>query len=231
MAVIKGNFRDNYLNGTTAADVMYGYGGDDTFDAGGGDDRVYGGDGNDSLYFGRGNDIGSGDNGNDFLSGGDGNDRLFGNAGNDILYGGNGNDTLYGGAGPSDKLYGGAGSDRLYGGGDMTGGAGRDYFIFDNVSDDNISSAQSVGSTVRDLDRSLGERIELTQIDANTRITGDQIFTFRGEAQFTGAGAELRYYEAFGSSYVELDVNGDRLSDLLIVVEGITDLTARNFLL
>lgn len=231
MAVYKGNKRANTFNGTDNADVMWGYGGDDNLYGGWGDDRVYGGLGKDTLYLDRGADLGAGGGGDDFISGGDGNDKLFGDAGNDRLFGGNGNDQLYGGAGPSDYLNGGAGSDYLFGGGDMTGGSGKDYFIFDNVTDDNTSATQAVGSTIRDLQRSLGERIELTQIDANSRIDGNQIFTWRGEGLFTGAGGEARFAVVGGSSYVQLDVNGDRQSDLLIVVEGITNLTSRDFLL
>ncbi len=92
----------------------------------------------------------------DELAGRDGNDSLFGEDGSDRLYGGSGNDHLEG-ADQSDRIYGGAGNDRIAGGDDegdgpiivagnrltefnapdiLTGGDGRDTFVFDGDDDD-----------------------------------------------------------------------------------------------
>ena len=78
------------LTGTAANDLLRGYAGDDTVNAGDGNDMVYGGAGNDTI---------NGQGGNDWLYGGVGNDRLDGGAGHDQLVGGAGNDTLIGGSG------------------------------------------------------------------------------------------------------------------------------------
>jgi len=78
------------LTGTIANDLMRGYAGNDTINAGDGNDMVYGGAGNDTI---------SGGNGNDWLYGGVGDDTINGGAGNDMLLGGAGNDNLTGSTG------------------------------------------------------------------------------------------------------------------------------------
>ena len=67
MAQIEGNDRNNNLVGTTAGDVILGYGGHDT---------LLGRSGADSLYGGPGNDLLDGGAGNDLLNGGGGVDTV-----------------------------------------------------------------------------------------------------------------------------------------------------------
>lgn len=93
---IKGNRKDNVLNGTA------------------GDDTVLAGRGNDLVNAGAGNDFVMGDQGNDTLNGDADNDRLFGLDGNDIINGGTGDDWLDGGFG-ADEINGGDGNDYLTG--------------------------------------------------------------------------------------------------------------------
>ena len=50
---------DEVLNGTAAAETIYGYGGDDTINGGDGDDVLIGGLGGDTLNGGAGNDTAS----------------------------------------------------------------------------------------------------------------------------------------------------------------------------
>ncbi|MDH6269402.1 Ca2+-binding RTX toxin-like protein [Rhizobium sp. SG_E_25_P2] len=82
MATLKGNNKDNKLNGDFGSnknDTIWGLGGKDTI---------------------------KGKTGNDKLDGGDGNDQLFGDAGNDKLIGGKGNDVLTGGDGKDTFVFG-----------------------------------------------------------------------------------------------------------------------------
>lgn len=84
------------IDGTEAAETLFG---SDLFDvifAGGGNDTVSGGPGDDTI-FGR--------SGDDILYGDDGADRIFGGAGDDWLDGGNGNDWLNGGAGADTFVF------------------------------------------------------------------------------------------------------------------------------
>ncbi|WP_143467494.1 Ig-like domain-containing protein [Leptolyngbya ohadii] len=87
---LRGNARDNVINGTGRNDFIRGNGGNDTLRGRGRNDRMDGGAGNDRLIGGGGRDL---------LLGGTGNDRLLGNGGDDILTGGAGNDIMNGGGG------------------------------------------------------------------------------------------------------------------------------------
>ena len=143
---------DAILPGDTGNDdLILGFEGNDSIDAGDGDDRVFGGADNDTIDGGVGNDVLSGDDGDDVIEGGDGDDMLFGNDGNDDLSGGDGmdklegghgDDTLTGGAG-NDDLWAGAGNDRIVGGdGDdvANGGSGNDV-ILGNAGNDTLDGA------------------------------------------------------------------------------------------
>ena len=118
-------------------DLILGFGGNDSIDAGEGDDVVFGGTGNDTIEGGAGNDQLMGNDGDDVITGGDGDDMIFGaegddslagNAGNDKIEGSEGDDTIRGGDG-EDDLWGGLDDDTVFGGDDndtVAGGAGND---------------------------------------------------------------------------------------------------------
>lgn len=99
---------------------------------------------------------------------GTGNDRLIGNQVGNYLWGNAGRDTLEGGAG-NDTLDGGAGQDFMW------GGAGNDRFVFRSLADyqagapDVINDMSGVGTLA-------GDRIDISQIDANLSIVGNQAF-------------------------------------------------------
>jgi Ca2+-binding RTX toxin-like protein len=138
-----------------------------------------------NATMGGGNDTVTGNASNNAISGGAGNDSLNGDAGNDTLRGGLGNDTLLGGLG-NDTLVGGLGRDVLVGGG------GFDRFDFDAVG-------ESVPGVLRDVITDFlgngilaGDTIDVSTIDANALVAGDQAFAFIGAAAFTTAG-QLRF--------------------------------------
>jgi Ca2+-binding RTX toxin-like protein len=106
---------------------------------------------------------------------------ITGTANNDVLNGTAGNDTIYG-LGGYDVIHGGGGSDRIYGGlsGDgLYGGAGADVFAYTSAAEgplyglmytewDSIYDFQSI------------DKIDLSAIDANTLVAGNQAFHFAG---------------------------------------------------
>jgi Ca2+-binding RTX toxin-like protein len=158
------------------------------------------------------------------LRGAGGNDLLIGGAGNDILDGSLGNDVVNGGAG-ADRLIGGLGNDRLDGGLDsdlLTGGQGRDVLVgglgadrfdFNIVSE----SPRGAGRDVVIFNRTEGDKIDLSSIDADTDGTaGNQAFRFIGAAAFSGVDGQLR----FGGGVLQGDTNGDRVADMEIRVVG-----------
>lgn len=106
ITVIVGSDKNETLNGTAGADLIFGLGGKNTINGLAGNDLICGGNGLDTI---------SGGDGDDTIDGGNGDDVINGDAGNDILMGGAGNDTLNGGA-DNDVLTGGSGADVFIGG-------------------------------------------------------------------------------------------------------------------
>ncbi|MGI9127736.1 MAG: S8 family serine peptidase [Roseomonas sp.] len=164
-----------------------------------------------------GNDSLNGASGNDSLNGQAGNDRLVGFAGNDTLSGLTGNDTLDGGLG-NDLLIGGVGRDIL------TGGGGADVFRFLTLADSAVGSSRDVITAFSRVD---GDRIDLAMIDANTRLAGDEDFSFIGSAGFSRVAGQLR----FAGGVLQADVNGDARADMEIAVQGVSWLLTADFIL
>ena len=135
------------------------------------------------------------------LQGMSGVDRLWGRGGDDQLFGGDGNDKIYGDAG-RDVIDGGAGQDKL------KGGAGADVFSFKSASD----SARGQGDKVLDFKSGL-DTIDLTAIDADTMMAGDQAFVWgRADADATSLWAR--------NGWLYGDTNHDGIADLAIHVAG-----------
>jgi Ca2+-binding RTX toxin-like protein len=101
------------------------------------------------------------------LTGSSYNDTLTGNTATNVLDGGSGNDTLDGGAG-NDRLVGGVGKDLL------TGSAGNDLFDFNALSEMGITIA--TWDVITDFVRGQ-DKIDLSTLDADTGVAGDQIFS------------------------------------------------------
>jgi VCBS repeat-containing protein len=138
--------------------------------------------------------------------------------------GGDGNDTITGGAG-NDIIEGRGRGDIL------TGGAGNDIFLYRSVEHSNSTEQDSIQ------DFSLGDLIDLSQIDANTLIEGNQAFDFVGmKTAFSGNAGELRFesislggpvWRVFG------DIDGDKVSDIEITlfISPADPITASDFIL
>jgi Ca2+-binding RTX toxin-like protein len=173
--------------------------------------------------------------GNNYLIGGAGANAMHGYEGNDTLMGLSGGDSLRGGMG-NDSLNGGGGADFLDGGKGkdlLEGGAGRDIMI-GNIGSDRFafratteSGRGAAADQIRDFSRGQGDKIDLSDIDANTKAYGDQAFNFIDDAAFSKQAAELRYEHGVLSG----DVNGDRVADFQIVITNHADLAAGDFLL
>jgi hypothetical protein len=176
------------------------------------EDNISGGDGDDSI---------SGLDGNDTLSGAAGADSLSGGVADDKLSGGWGNDTLSGDAG-NDTLVGGAGADRLI------GGAGADTFVFSAAAD---MASGSLVDAIADFTHAQGDRIDLSNVDANTLPSGNQNFTFIGTQSFHGVAGELHYAVTASGVTVSGDVDGNGAADFSIDVAGVTILAGGDFIL
>lgn len=229
---LTGSVRNDLILGGSGADSILGGDGDDTISGDTGVDTLDGGDGVDTADFTyTGSDVAVDlDAGTATFSAlvetllnfenvlaGDGADTLTGSDGNNVLDGGGGSDSILGGAG-DDTLAAGAGRDTL------TGGAGEDVFIWDNRVD--------IGFGLRDsiTDFTSGEDlIDLSQIDANEVLNGNQAFTFIGGAAFSGTAGELRYDAATG--WLSGDVTGSGSRNFTIELDTGLSLDASDFVL
>ncbi|MFL6844373.1 MAG: calcium-binding protein [Allosphingosinicella sp.] len=141
------------------------------------------------------------------------------------IFAGLSDDTIKGG-GQDDLIHGNFGADTL------TGGAGADTFRYQKSGESTATSMDHI------LDFTPGtDKIELTRMDADTNVDGNQAFHWIDSNAFTGAGAssagELRAYEQSGTWYVEGDTNGDGTGDFLIALtlQGATPLSQNDFFL
>ena len=153
------------------------------------------------------------------LAGGDGKDKLNGGSGNDTLNGGIDADILNGGSG-NDLVYGGAGLDNL------TGGTGADLFDFNAISESVTGKSHDI---IKDFTRSQTDKIDLKGIDANSKVTGDQAFSYIGTKSFSGKAGEIHYLNGVLSG----DINGDKVADfeIAITLVGSTSLVVGDFIL
>ena len=231
--VLTGNVGGNVIKGGAGADTLWGLAGDDSLDGGTGADALNGGAGNDTYWIdnigdkvnevaGAGTDtamswvsytlpsnvenlqgLGSGAlwiKGNELAN------QIVGNAAANTIYGMDGADTISGGGG-SDRIIGGAGKDV------MAGGDGADTFVFSAVTD----SSKTAWDVITDLQNT--DRIDLSAIDANPGLAGDQAFHLVGA--FTKHAGEMTLkYNGVNATYLNLDLNGDGGVDMVLGLTG-----------
>jgi len=158
--------------------------------------------------------------------GGTGGDLLRGAAGKrDVLMGFAGADDLRGGGG-DDLLVGGAGQDRL------SGGTGRDVFVFNAVADS--ANAALRRDLITDFKHNI-DTIDLSSIDANAALAGDQAFQFLGTGAFSRHAGEIVVRHTTTPTgeitRVLADLNGDGRAEFTLDLTGNITLTAGDFLL
>jgi serralysin len=196
--VVDGGSGDDRLLGGDGNDVLIGGDGNDSLWGGAGADVIDGGNGFDYAQYGDAaaavsidltadSSTWTGDahgdtfisieaydltNFNDVFHGADGDDKVLGRDGDDQLFGGGGNDTLDGGLG-NDILSGGVGADVLI------GEQGADIFKYTSVAESSGAVVNGVVQVDDIADFTQGQdKIDLSAIDANGTLAGDQAFTF-----------------------------------------------------
>ncbi|MCF8131991.1 MAG: hypothetical protein K9J72_02560 [Synechococcus sp. Tobar2m-G35] len=110
------------------------------------------------------------------LTGGNFNDTLKGNAGNNVINGGLGSDTIVA-SGGVDTLTGGGGGSIFF--------PSIDRFVFNSTGDSPIirpffGTATMAGDVITDFAPRSGEKIDVSGIDANASLLGNQAFTWVG---------------------------------------------------
>jgi serralysin len=74
-----------------------------------------------------------------------------------------------------------------------------------------------------------GDLIDLSEIDANTLLAGDQDFRFIGTKGFHDKAGELRYVTDKSNTWVQGDVDGDGKADFMIHLDDKMVLKAGHF--
>src|SRR6266567_537817 len=186
--IIRGNTGDNVLSGLDGSDTLQGKGGNDTLDGGPGADKMYGGTGDDTYVV---------DNAGDLVveNSGEGTDLVMAS----LSY------TLT--ANVENLTLTGSGADNL------TGGAGNDTFVYTDISDSLVGSADLITDfTSTSGAGAADDKLDLSGIDASTGTDGDQAF---GWAQLTPPAHSIWIGGANpdGSIILYGDVNGDTTPD------------------
>ncbi|WP_405403724.1 M10 family metallopeptidase C-terminal domain-containing protein [Paracoccus sp. Ld10] len=205
---LSGNQGNDTLTDLYGDNAMAGGYGNDTLTAGAGRDSLYGNDGADLILAGAGDDLIQGNTGFDTIRAGAGNDRAEGGWGNDIVDGGWGNDRLFGQPG-NDTMVGGLGADA------MAGGLGADTFRFFSAADSTVARSDVIVDFNPDQDV-----IDLRALDVD--FVGNRLFSSDGSVRWDHSG---------GMTRILIDVDGDRLPDMLIRLTGRLQLDADSFLL
>lgn len=215
--------------GDAGADRIFGDAGNDMINGGVDNDTVFGGDGDDLIVaeVGDGNDVYYGDAGNDTLDMSAATVNVTVNLGSGALANGSasssqtGNDTLWG----IENVYTGSGNDTITASNTVnviSGGVGNDTFRF-------VSTTGADGDTIVGFEP--GDRLDLSSIDANQSVAGDQGFTLVSSGVLTAAG---QLAVSFGSdahgdfTLVKGNVDGNADADFTIQIEGHHNLTNSN---
>jgi Ca2+-binding RTX toxin-like protein len=123
-------------------------------------------------------------------------------------------------------LIGGAGADRL------TGGSGKDSFVFTGPYDIGGGKASPTHDLITDF-TSGQDKIDLSKVDANSLTpTTNEAFQFIGSNAFSGVPGQLHYVldSVHHSTLVEGDLNGDKAADFQLELSGSHYLTPSDFL-
>ena len=160
---------------------------------------------------------------NQYMSGNEGGNVLSGLGGADSLSGRGGNDVLLGGEG-DDLLFGGAGADQ------MSGGGGADQFVYYLTSE--TGSVPGAFDIITDFNAAQGDRINVSQMDANWQVAGNQDWTFIGSTggPFTAAG-QIAVGTDGTNTFIILNDDNNFNDAVAIQVSGVQNVDASWFVL
>ncbi len=171
------------------------------------------------LEFRSGSSIGYGNELRNTMIGNDDANQIRGEGGDDRLFGAGGRDTLVGGVG-DDTLVGGPGSDRL------VLGTGADTIVI-KANDSGYGFARR--DMVRDFEPGV-DIIDLSLIDADTGLSGNQAFRFVGTGAPQEAGS-VGFQVYRGATIISVNTDDDPGIELQLQLNGVAGISASDFIL
>lgn len=135
------------------------------------------------------------------------------------------------GTAKADKLSGGAGNDTLIGGlgkDTLTGGVGADLFQFNAVNETAITSKNA--DVITDFSASQKDKIDLSSIDANNYLAGNQAFKFISGTRFEENTTGQVYFNPKDQT-LYASVSADNKVAFCIFLTGIKSVVADDFIL
>ncbi len=259
---IIGDAGRNDLRGGDGSDLIQGEGGDDRLRGNDGDDIIDGGAGEDRIDGDDGDDILAGGDGSDSVRGGDGDDLFVASYddGDDDYRGDDGIDTydlsqtsadavVDLGAGTAvsvdigqdqirdfENVIGGSGNDVFFASNAVNvfyGGEGTDTFTFRTAAE--ASAGHGKWDKIKDF--AIGDKIDLSFIDANNEQEGNQSFAFVLDSNATArAGDLVMRYDFAEDDQNEVNTiiagfaNDDQLPNFEILVSGRHNLSSADFI-
>ncbi|WP_186767250.1 calcium-binding protein [Devosia ginsengisoli] len=255
--VIRGDEGDDFVYGEAGRDVIFAGEGDDDIFGGDDDDMLYGESGDDWIAGDAGDDLIDAGIGNDQAFGGEGDDLFIGRIGdgNDLYDGGAGSDTLDLGSlsaalqvdlgtgvnGRGSVTGSQSGTDTLYGIENVTTGSGNDVITASNAA--NVidggggndvfvfsTEAAADGDTIRNFET--GDKIDLSGIDANSSLAGNQTFTLVTGQSATAPGQIVITHETReDGDYTVISGNtgNDNDPEFRVEIAGSRNMTASDF--
>ncbi|MCD6076425.1 MAG: hypothetical protein K0R89_363 [Ramlibacter sp.] len=216
---LTGNGQGNLIDGLAGADTMIGGNGDDTYCVDNAGDTITeaanAAGGRDEVVSSVSYTLGAGVENLTLIDPSTGVLTGTGNALANVLMGNAGRNKLLGAQG-KDTLDGGSGSDTLVGGG------GGDVFQFREVARNDI-----IQDFVSGLDR-----VDLSALDANGAMDGDQAFTFIGTAAFSAdATGQLRIQVVNGNLVLSGSTDADAAAEFMVQLTGAATLVVADLVL
>ncbi|MCB2065650.1 MAG: hypothetical protein KDE15_03295, partial [Erythrobacter sp.] len=80
-------------------------------------------------------------------------------------------------------------------------------------------TSSGTADRIRDFNQAQGDVIDLTAIDAIAG-GGDDAFSFIGDAAFSHSAGELRFQQFTGYTMIQMDTDGDGVTDYAVRLEG-----------
>ena len=99
-----------------------------------------------------------------------------------------------------------------------------DRFVFASTTESTVITYDRVMDFTRGTDK-----IDLSLIDADSTLAGNQAFSFAGAKPFFASAGDLYFKSTLVGALVEGDVNGDGVADFRVVLTGVYDLSAADF--